>query len=46
MMVRDSSFGRARNSYWPMPLRKSCRTTITNQGKRLLPSLAAAMAQS
>ena len=37
MMVRDSSFGRARNSYWPMPFRESCRITITNEGKRLLP---------
>jgi hypothetical protein len=37
MMVRDSSFGRARNSYWPMPYRKSCRITITNEGNRLLP---------
>ena len=37
MMVRDSSLGRARNSYWPMPFRKSCRITITNEGKRLLP---------
>jgi HEAT repeat protein len=37
MMVRDSSFGRARNSYWPMPFRKSCRITITNEGKRVLP---------
>jgi len=37
MMVRDSSFGRARNSYWPMPFRQSCRITITNEGKRLLP---------
>jgi len=37
MMVRDSSFGRARNSYWPMPFRKSCRITVTNEGKRLLP---------
>ena len=24
VMIRDSSFGRARNSYWPMPFRKSC----------------------
>ena len=23
VMIRDSSFGRARNSYWPMPFRKS-----------------------
>ncbi len=37
MMVRDSSFGRARNSYWPMPYRKSCRITVTNEGNRLLP---------
>ena len=34
MMVRDSSFGRARNSYWPMPFRKSCRITVTNEGNR------------
>ena len=37
MMVRDSSFGRARNSYWPMPFRKSCRITLTNEGNRPLP---------
>lgn len=37
MMIRDSSFGRARNSYWPMPFRKSCRITLTNEGQRLLP---------
>jgi hypothetical protein len=37
MMIRDSSLGRARNSYWPMPFRKSCRITITNEGDRLLP---------
>ncbi|HKA36110.1 MAG TPA: DUF2961 domain-containing protein [Thermoanaerobaculia bacterium] len=34
LMVRDSSEGRARNSYWPMPFRKSCRITITNEGQR------------
>src|SRR5215469_6891130 len=34
MMVRDSSFGRARNSYWPMPYRKSCKITVTNEGNR------------
>ena len=32
--VRDSSFGRARNSYWSMPFRKSCRITVTDEGKR------------
>ena len=34
-MVHDSSMGRARNSYWPMPYRQSCRITVTNEGKRL-----------
>jgi len=34
MMVRDSSFGRARNCYWPMPFRKSCKITVTNEGNR------------
>jgi len=34
IMIRDSSFGRARNSYWPMPYRKSCRITVTNEGNR------------
>jgi hypothetical protein len=34
MMVRDSSFGRARNSYWPMPYRKACKITVTNEGNR------------
>jgi hypothetical protein len=37
MMVRDSSFGRARNSYWPMPFRKSCLITVTNEGHRFVP---------
>jgi len=33
-MVRNSSAGRARNCYWPMPFRKSCKVTITNEGRR------------
>jgi hypothetical protein len=33
-MVRVSSSGRSRNSYWPMPFRKSCRITVTNEGTR------------
>ena len=33
-MVYDTSLGRARNSYWPMPFRKSCRITVTNEGQR------------
>ncbi len=37
IMVHDSSWGRARNSYWPMPYRKSCRITVTNEGNRLVP---------
>ncbi|PYT30718.1 MAG: hypothetical protein DMG57_07305 [Acidobacteria bacterium] len=32
--VRNSSFGRARNSYWPMPFRQSCKITVTNEGNR------------
>jgi D-arabinan exo alpha-(1,3)/(1,5)-arabinofuranosidase (non-reducing end) len=34
LMVRDSSAGRARNCYWPMPFRKSCKVTVTNEGHR------------
>jgi hypothetical protein len=39
MMVRNASFGRARNSYWPMPFHKSCRITLTNEGRRRVTSL-------
>ena len=39
LMVRNSSDGRARNSYWPMPFRKSCRITITNEGRRRVANL-------
>jgi len=31
--IRDSSYGRARNSYWSMPFRKSCRITATDDLK-------------
>jgi hypothetical protein len=34
LLVHNASFGRAHNSYWPMPFRKSCRITVTNDGKR------------
>ena len=34
LIVRDSSEGRARNCYWPMPFRKSCKVTVTNEGRR------------
>ena len=37
LMIHDSSLGRARNSYWPMPYRKSCRITLTNEGNRIVP---------
>ncbi len=39
MMVRNASFGRARNSYWPMPFRRSCKITVTNEGRRRVTSL-------
>jgi hypothetical protein len=38
MMIRDGSFGRARNSYWVMPYMKSCRMTVTNEGNRFVTS--------
>ncbi len=34
LMVRNSSDGRARNCYWPMPFRKACKITLTNEGRR------------
>jgi hypothetical protein len=34
LLIRDSSFGRARNSYWPMPFRQSCKITATDEGNR------------
>ena len=37
-MVHDGSSGRARNSYWQMPFRKSCRVTVTNEGNRFVTS--------
>lgn len=39
LMVVDSSDGRARNSYWPMPFQKSCRITVTNEGHRRVANL-------
>ena len=38
-MVVNSSDGRARNSYWPMPFKKSCRITVTNEGRRRVANL-------
>ena len=39
LMVRVSSEGRLRNSFWPMPFRKSCRITVTNEGSRRIQNL-------
>ena len=39
LMIRNGSDGRARNSYWPMPFRKSCRITVTNEGRRRVANL-------
>lgn len=39
LVVRNGSFGRARNCYWPMPFRKSIKVTLTNEGKRRMTSL-------
>jgi hypothetical protein len=39
LMVRDSSSGRSRNCYWPMPFRRSCRITVTNEGRRRVSNL-------
>ncbi len=39
LVVRNASFGRARNCYWPMPFRKSIKITLTNEGKRRMTSL-------
>jgi hypothetical protein len=39
LMVRDSSEGRARNCYWPMPFKKSCKITVTNEGRRRVTNL-------
>src|SRR5512136_764351 len=39
LVGRNASFGRARNSYWAMPFRKSCKITVTNEGQRRVTSL-------
>ena len=33
LLIRDGSSGRSRNSYWPMPFRRHCRITVTNEGR-------------
>lgn len=39
LVVRNASFGRARNCYWPMPFRRSIRITLTNEGTHRMTSL-------
>ncbi len=39
LLIRDGSSGRSRNSYWPMPFRKHCRITVTNEGSRRVSNL-------
>jgi hypothetical protein len=39
LLIRDSSSGRSRNSYWPMPFERSCRVTMTNEGSRRVANL-------
>lgn len=39
VMVRNSSSGRSRNSYWQMPFQKRLRLTITNEGRRRVANL-------
>lgn len=38
-MIRNSSTGRSRNSYWPMPFRKACKITVTNEGRQRVHAL-------
>ena len=33
-IVRNSSAGRSRNEYWPMPFQRSAKVTLTNEGRR------------
>jgi Protein of unknown function (DUF2961)/HEAT repeats len=39
LMVQDSSDGRSRNCYWPMPFRHSAKVTITNEGRQRVANL-------
>jgi hypothetical protein len=39
LMVRNSSSGRSRNSYWQMPFARRVRVTITNEGRRRVANL-------
>jgi hypothetical protein len=39
LMVRDSSSGRSRNSYWQMPFARRIRIAVTNEGRRRVSNL-------
>ncbi|MFO0983451.1 MAG: DUF2961 domain-containing protein [Planctomycetota bacterium] len=39
VMVNDSSSGRSRNCYWPMPFQRSLKMTLTNEGRRRVSNL-------
>src|SRR5215831_14860871 len=39
LMVRNSSSGRSRNSYWQMPFGRRIRITVTNEGRRRVANL-------
>src|SRR5262245_31421627 len=39
LMIRNSSSGRSRNSYWPMPFAERAKITITNEGRRRIYNL-------
>lgn len=39
LTIRNSSAGRSRNAYWPMPFQKSAKVTITNEGRRRVSNL-------
>jgi len=39
LAIRDSSSGRSRNCFWPMPFARSCRITVTNEGSRRVSNL-------
>lgn len=39
LVVRNSSSGRSRNSYWQMPFARRIRITVTNEGRRRVANL-------
>jgi hypothetical protein len=39
VLIRNSSAGRSRNEYWPMPFHRSPKATITSDGRRRVTNL-------